>query len=241
MMTDENRFFKFVWRFNGIVLMIVGVAAICAMIVSVYALRDEIGRGGNRRNTATINERVSSKDHWSLGTLTKIDGTDFSMIPLLSDQDHAKSSSGEFSGSSSGPGNCVNNMLFINIVNNNSKWLFNTNKYIILNSELISEYESCQNNRIVRAVLYVVVRKDTNGDKKISYDDKMDIAVSTCGGDDYKEIVTGIDNFIGHQAIDKDKLFIAYKKQGAGHSAIVSLGDFSLINQKSFPALGKSS
>ena len=225
---DENRFFKFIWRFNGLILMIVGVLAIGVLGFSGYKMFRDVRHERTTRNIVNVVEDQQVDEKWQLGHLINISGSSYVVVPLYSDQKYAQS---YFSKSS----DSTRNLLFIDVRSNQKKWLFKTNDYLIVNQEFLSEKEINGKDEVIRAILYMVVKKDTNGDKRLTADDKMDIALSTPGGDNYKEVVTGIDGFIGHRVIDKDTVFIIYQKQGTGYSGRVDLRDFSFTNQMELP------
>jgi len=235
MISEENRFFKFVWRFDGIIFMITGVLALIIIAVSGYQLVNSLKRGKDTRETLNIAGNVNTDKQINLGEITDIENTDYIMIPLQSPQNSQKfsSCSSEYR---------ILNILFVNKQNNMGKWLFGNNDHSILLHELLSEKDDCDSDpKIIRAILYEVVNKDTNGDNIVSEDDKKIIALSSSSGDNYKEILSGLDSFIGHKVLDKDTLFLVYQKQGMGYAATVSLSDFSITNQRLLPKVGDKS
>jgi heme/copper-type cytochrome/quinol oxidase subunit 2 len=211
---EENKFFKFVWRFNGVVFMITAVLAIGVLSFAGYRMYQEVTRERATRNIVNVAEDSPIKETWQLGHLQNISGTSYVIIPLYSDQNYAQS---YFSKSAQS----TRNVLFINIKTNQKKWLFDTNNYLIINEEHLSEKEFDHRDRNIRAILYSVVKKDTNGDKRLTNDDKIDVALTTPSGDNYKELLNGIDHLVGYRLLDKDTMFMVFQKQGIGYSASV--------------------
>ena len=175
---EENRFFKFVWRFNGIVFMIAAVLAIGVLSFAGYRIYQDVTRERATRNIVNVAEESPIKEKWQLGHLQNVSGTPYVIIPLYSDQSYAQS---YFSKSAES----TRNVLFINIRTNQKKWLFDTNNYLIINEELLSEKEFDHRERNIRAILYSVVKRDTNGDKRLTNDDKIDVALTTPSGERY--------------------------------------------------------
>ena len=77
---DDNKFFKGIWRFNAlaIFLAIVILSGIFLVEFFSYYLRDE------PTPTPVINlaDDPDEKELWKLGNATKINGTDFVLMPL---------------------------------------------------------------------------------------------------------------------------------------------------------------
>jgi len=225
---NENRFFRFVWRFNGIILMVAGMLSIFALLIGGYSFIRNTTRERDTRNIVNVQGDATIEEKWQLGHMSPIEGGPYVMIPLHSDQKYAQS---YYSKSSSS----ARNYLFINSQNNKKHWLFDTNQYLIADISLLSEKEFRAEKRNIRAILYRVVKRDTNRDKRLTDDDLQDIALSRPNGKGYKEILNGIDVFIGQWLIDEDMLLIVYQRKGIGYSANVTLSDFRLLNESELP------
>jgi hypothetical protein len=113
--------------------------------------------------------------------------------------------------------------------------LYNTNEYLIINKELLSDKEYNEKEPQIRAILYIVIQKDMNGDNRLTNDDKTVVGLSKPSGDGYKEILSGVEVFVGHKLLDKGTMLIIYQKRGVGYSAHVALADFSISNESELP------
>ena len=227
---EENRFFKFVWRFNSLVLMFAGVLTIGVLGFAGYKIYQDLTHERTVRDIVIVAENNHIDEKWQLGRLKKIAGSPYLMIPLFSEQSYAKAYYGKSSQS-------ARNILFINTINNEKRWLLDTDDYLIVRDELLSEKEYDQENRPIRAILYTVVKKDTNGDKRLTSDDKIVVALSTPSGHGYKEILNEIDVFIDYQMLNKDTMLIIYQKQGVRYSATVALAGFTISSQTEIPEI----
>lgn len=225
---EESKFFRFVWRFNGLILMVAGVLAIGVLAFAGYKIVVDITRERGTYNIVNVQEKGDIKEKWQLGYMSKIQGSPYVMIPLNSDQGYAQS---YYSKSSSS----ARNYLFINSQNNDKHWLFNTNQYLVVDSDLLSENESASEEREIRAILYKVVKSDTDNDKRLTNKDLQTIGMSLPNGKSYKEILEGIDVFVGQRLVDQDTLLIVFQKNGIGYSANVNLSGFIVSNETELP------
>lgn len=225
---EENKFFRYVWRFNGLILMIAGVLGIGVLAFAGYQIFAEIARERDVRTIVNVQEENDIKEKWQLGYMSKIQGSPYVMIPLNSDQRYAQS---YYSKSSSS----TRNYLFINSKNNDKHWLFNTNQYLVVDSEFLSENEYNSDEREIRAILYKMVKSDTDNDKRLTSKDLLTIGMSLPNGKEYKEILEGIDVFVGQRLLDPNTLLIVFQKDGVGYSANVNLPGFVVTDETELP------
>lgn len=227
---EENRFFKFVWRFNGIIFMFAGVLTIGVLGYASYKMYRDTTRERNVGNIVNVAENKHIDEKWQLGRMEKIDGTPYAMIPLYSDQNYAQSYYSKSAQS-------TRNILFINMGNNQKRWLLDTNDWLIISSDILPEREYNEKDKLAKVILYSIVKKDTNDDKRLTSEDKSIIALSQLSGENYKEVLNDIDVLIGQQLLDNNTLIVIYQKKGIGYSATVSLADFSISNQAELPKI----
>jgi hypothetical protein len=228
---DENRFFKFVWRFNGIVLMLAGVLAVGVLGFAGYKIFRETTREREVRNIVNVTDETDSDEKWRLGYLQDVDGTPYLMIPLYSDQSYAQSYYSKSSYS-------TRNYLFINSETNKKRWLLDTNDYLIMNDEMLSVENYDAKDRKVRAILYHMVKEDTNGDDRLTHDDLSVVALSKPDGTEFGEILSNLDVFVGHRVIDAKTILLVYQKKGIGYSATLSMEDLILSSATELPKVG---
>ncbi len=228
---EESKFFKYVWRCNGVIIMIAGLLAIGILLFVSYKLFQESTREREVRNIVNVEESSDIEEKWQLGYLSKIQGTSFGMIPLYSDQNYTQSYYDKSSSS-------VRNYLFINSENDEKGWLFNNNNNLISDTSMLSVEEFGDENRKVIAILYEVIKSDTNDDQRITNEDLKSISISRPNGKEYKEILTNVDVFVGQQLMGKDNLLIVYQRNNIGYSARVNLTNFSVSDETELPKIG---
>ncbi|NEO79527.1 hypothetical protein [Moorena sp. SIO4G3] len=226
---EDNKFFRFVWRFNAIVIMASGLLAIAVLAFGAIEIVRSSTRERQGINIVNVDDDSSSSQEWELGNLKEVDGTTYLMVPLHSDQSYTQSYYSKSTRS-------TRNYLFLDSETGNSKWLFAKNDYLIASDRFISETNDKENNRLkskpVIAVLYQLIKEDTNGDGRLTNDDSMTIALTHPKGNDYQEVLTGVDKFLGYKVLKANSLLILYQRDGIAYSAKVSLENFTLSNEK---------
>lgn len=226
---EDNSFFRFVWRINGLVIMVGGLMAIVVLAFSGYKIAKDITRERGVRNIVNVKEEKNVQEKWQLGNLSKVQGSPYVMISLNSDQSYAQSYYSKALSS-------VRNYLFINSSSNEKHWLLETNQYLITNATfLLSEKEDCSKPKNVIAILYKIVKDDTNNDGRLTGDDLQTIGLSLPTGQGYKEVINGIDQFIGYSLVDEGSVLVVFQRNGVGFSAHISLSDFTVLNETELP------
>jgi hypothetical protein len=175
------------------------------------------------QNPGTKDEKAE-KTKYVMGEFSLTKGTDYLVAPVYIDYSGKgrimNSSSSEYGDYSSkkGDDSSVNNYVFVNRQDLSSRKLFPDNRSTILSAEHLGEAgtEGTGSNqktivKNVKAILYQVVKTDTNSDKKLNREDKKAIAIADVNGGNYKELVTGIDRVINIHTQSKDKRVVLYQ------------------------------
>ncbi|OCQ23742.1 hypothetical protein A7985_07325 [Pseudoalteromonas luteoviolacea] len=227
---EDNKFFKLVWRFNGLLISVTGILAIGVLLFAMYQIFKDITRERNTQNIVNFEESGKAKESWRLGHVTSLTSHRTLMIPLNSDQSFNR---GYFSKSS----NSTRNYLFINTETNLNKWLFNHTNFLIESaSQLrIGDYSS---KEPVIAILYSLVKLDSNSDNRLTPSDLTTVSISKPNGSGYKEILTDVEHVIGNTLLSETELFIIYQLNGKSLSSIINLTNFEIVNTKELPKVG---
>ena len=225
---EESKFFKYVWRINGLILLVAGILAIGVLAFVGYKIYLETTRERGTRNIVNIQKESEMEEEWRLGYMSEIQGTPYVMVPLNSDQSYDQS---YYSKSTSS----ARNYLFIKSTNNEQHWLLGNSEYLITDTDMLSEHGYGKEERSIRAILYQVVTEDTNEDGRLTSKDLKTISISHSDGREYKELIQGIDHFVGHRTVDENTLLIVYQKKGVGYSANISLSDLVISNEQELP------
>jgi hypothetical protein len=233
---EENRYFRFVWRVNGIAIM--------------FLLLFVIGFGGynfikeilhRERSPVIRNVAVDpqGEEKWTLARPVSIDGTQFIYIPLVSEKKNI---------SISGPGTLKavhsygqgyfapsRNLLFVNKQTRDMKWLFKDNRQLIADMDLLSVQKQGSKDRMIDAILYQVISKDTNGDKKLTSEDLADIAISNPDGTRFKEVFQSVERIFGAMSVGRREVLVLYQSKGKGYASTIRLQDMSIKDTREMP------
>lgn len=204
--------------------MAAGVLAIGVSAFVLYEIFGDVTEERSRLNIVNAQSEDDVEEEWQLGQIMQIPGSPYVMIPLRSDRRNVQS---DYSKS----GLSVQNYLFINSETNESNWIFENNKHLILSAGFIPEEYYGSDQEDVQAVLYEVIKEDTNDDGSLSDEDLMTISLSRTSGDKYTEVVDDVEEFVGHAFFENDKLLIVYQKGGIGYSARIDLSGFVVSNE----------
>ena len=227
---EENRFFKLVWRFNGLIISVAGVLAVVVLAFVTYKLFQEVTRERSTHNIVNVDGHKEVDENWRLGHLSEVGAGKNLMIPLYSDQSFNQD---YFSKSS----NSIRNYLFINTDTSQKKWLFDHTNYLIEQSDRVSlgDYSS---REPVAAILYQLVKLDSDHDDRLSANDLTTVAITNPDGTGYQELIQEVDSVTGHKLLNETELFIIYQKRGASYSAIIDLVSRELTRNSVLPAIG---
>lgn len=231
---EESKFFRNIWRFNAIVISTAGIISIFLLIFAGYHIIKDLFGKRQVEDVVNITENENISEKWSLGYMKSLEGTDYVLVPLESDQSYAQS---YYSKSSSS----YRNFLFINLKTNEQHWLFTQNKWLIAKNDYLYDKKYGQKDRKVIAIMYNIVKSDTDKDKRLTVKDKLTLALSNPSGGQYREILPSIDKLIGHSLIGTDEILILYQNRNIAYAARFSLENFKLVNEKELTKIKNNS
>lgn len=219
-----DRFFNVITKFNTIIIAVVGIMAIFVLSFLGYWLIRENTSTRHARGMVNLDQKADLKEEWVYGSLRTIPGVDVAILPLETKQSFSLRYSGK-------EANSIRNLLFINPKSKDSKWLLKNNDGLIsykFLKEEGNEHKDKDKLEEVLVILYYNVKRDTNNDSRLTFNDLKSIALSKPDGTGYREILTDVDVVLGHTLLDKTKLFIVYQTKDQAKYATVNLSDFSL-------------
>lgn len=234
---DNNKFFKWVWRFNA--LAIAGAAVICFLLGSFLAVKFFMNETRTRRVTNLINVEGASKvkEEFVLGYPSMIRGTDYMRIPLYREQSY---SAAYYSKNSTA--NDVN-YLFLNSHTGHSKWLMPTNAQLFLYPKYLEEKHKGHMPSPARleektiGIVYVMAEKDTNGDKRLSDKDAVTISYSLPDGSGFKKLIESIDRVHAIEQASDNNLVIIYEKNKETICETYDVSSMKHLSHNTIPSL----
>jgi hypothetical protein len=236
-----GKLFRWIWRANGVFILFAGIGLICLLAIGIFSLVKEAFRlrhYNSVRIQTEPSESVTVK--FGYGKFARIEGTDFAMSPISSEQ---KTFASVFESSSSsyktGYSNTVRNFAFLNLADQSIRFLLPNNDILIVaNSKITAKKNSSDSSENSIACLsYQVVVSDTNGDKQLSSADKKTIALSSVDGTDYLEMLKNVDDVVGEERIDDDLMLYTYVLNGKTIISLISLTERKIVSTKELPVI----
>lgn len=133
-------------------------------------------------------------------------------------------------------GGQTHNLVFLDTNSLKSQRLFDTNAYVILQTEQYTQ--KVKSEAVTRWLVYRVLKADTDGNKRLDRDDLITLGVSSASGKGYVEVLTGITDIFGLTMVTPGKLVAVYGKNGKKATSIVDLEKRSVIATQSVVDLG---
>ncbi len=188
-----------------------GAIAIVLLLIATAVMIKNMLEVDTSTNIINIQQETNSTEILTLGVLRRIEGSSSVIVSLASDDKGGSKSFKSSYGSSR-----VRNYLFINNKNGTQHWLFKDNGFLIHHISFLTHEGYEKKNETVEIILYRVIKSDSNKDNILSGRDLETIAISRADGSIYKELITGVDRYIGEKFIDKETLLMIYQKKGVG-------------------------
>jgi hypothetical protein len=229
-MTDSNRFFRFLWRANALVIFCVALlAGLLGLYGLFYIVKDNI-RNREVTDVLIVNPEQQVEEETILGYPRAIPGTTFVRIPLYREQ---KTDLSYYSKSSNA--NTVNEV-FIDSATGNSVWLFKGTQRLILGSvDILSKLKA--EAPLATAIVYTVAEKDTDANGRLTPSDHVSVGFSNPQGNTYNPLLEDIEKLFATEQVADDRLMVLYAKNGESRIVTFSLPAFNVIKDTLLPKL----
>jgi hypothetical protein len=229
-----NSFFDYVWQFNA--LAIAGAAVLC-IVLGIYTtarIFKQETRPRRVTNVVNVGEKENVTEEFTLGSPTIIVGTQYVRVPLYRGPSYSASGGSFYSKSSD---QNVVNYLFLNTSSNESRWLFESARQLLISSQVLSKKLKTLPDEQSAAVgiVYSIVERDSNGDNRLTERDAVSLAVSAVDGTDYRKLIDGIERLYSVQQIADDKVLVLYQKNQQTISELYSVPAMVRLQQSSIP------
>jgi hypothetical protein len=228
-----TKFFRYLWRLNGLFIFVAALLAIVVLGTLAFEVLDFGGR--NEQVIEVKNSQESKVQKPEMGEFSSIDGTPFLWAQLTFGNQYG---GGSFS--SSGRSYSVQNHLFLNSITLERRWLFPSNKQLLLKSELIQRtVDKKTGEKTTVAIFYEIISKDTNGDGKLTSDDKSAFGLTKPNGTDWKPVIVDVDRLLNIEGIlNAESLVVIYEKDKKTFASKVNTRIFEVIqtSQIAMPA-----
>lgn len=249
----SEKFFKWVWNINGLVLLI---GLIITILVVGYNLASFLFKSNTQMDHQALNlaEDEKQQEKWKLGYPRKVADSDYYYIPLESEKRSVdiKSESAVYESFSGGSYKYTptrsKNILFINDQTNQAEWLFNTTDQLIIDFSTLSfeeefalttNYSDKKADPKPRGISYQVIKNDTNNDKILDDKDKRTFALSQIDGSNYTEVISGYNRIVESSVNAEGNLFVVFINNNEVYSMLIELETFKVISKSMLPKVGE--
>jgi hypothetical protein len=166
-----------------------------------------------------------------LSSFTPIQGTDHLMAGIISAPVSRESSLNPLewinNSSSSSYSSGTYNYVFFNLGTEEYKRLLPTNEYVVFQTAGFPtlQFDPAQPDKpapIVEWWVYSIIKKDTNKDGNLGYEDKITISISDVGGTGYTELIENVDAILGQIYKDNSAMFIMYNADKKNYIAKIN-------------------
>jgi len=239
-MSDENRFFRFVWRFNAILLAAVVFVVLVSLGWGLFSLLsisrvyspEPVGHfapvpkaaeqhytfrlANSQLQTSLANEKVLTLQRWP------------------ADQNEYDLSIG--SGPSSSRMAQDVNLLAVDRQDANSHWLFHGYDRLIVSQDPVNATQPPDSKGTPPVIALVIqsVDADTNKDGELTYKDRQSLYFYDQGTSEAVKFLTA-DDIIVTEQIEGGKYLVVYENGKVATAATYSIPDFKLLTQKPLP------
>ncbi|WKD24463.1 hypothetical protein NDQ71_05115 [Pseudoalteromonas sp. KG3] len=237
---NSDKFFKWVWNLNGIILL-VGVL-IATALISVQLVTTVFNDNDVEPPALNLADDKNEEEKWRLGYPRRVGETDFYYIELESEKLTVEASiqaeaevramfSSKYKPTRS------KNVMFINGKTNYANWLFDTTDQLItdISPLYLSEFDSQSK---AAGIAYHVIKNDTNNDGLLSNEDKSTFALSKIDGSGYSEVLTGYDRILEYTVNEQGDMFMLFIDNADVFSMLVDLTTFKVIDKRQLPKVG---
>lgn len=246
---EKQSFDSKIWRFNGVIIALAGVLAIFILLLGAaslgYDFFKSMTRDVQREDMVNVSSNDDIEEYFEYEMPTMIPGTNVMLVPLSLSQRYEYNSYKDKQVSSN------RNLLFFDTKTNHHHWLFPHNDYLIRfttiqenNHSQIANYAQnshLQNNGFLEdetniiANTYQVIKRDTDGNERLSEGDETTFALSKPNGSGYVEILEGIEDILSTQTNQEGQLVVVYQKSNQSFVATISLIDLKLVQNLPLP------
>jgi hypothetical protein len=228
-----NKFDRVLWRINGILFLVI---LIFGTYGSVRSLSPPFAQRPSRQNTpGLVNEAqgTGEKELLNLGWPSRITGTSILRMPLRSEPlSRGSSSFSSFKGG--GDRAQTRNYLFVDHSDLSSWWLFQGfDRAILKEHDLRADIEG--KDKPVISTIFEVATADTNGDHRITEEDRVAAFFAAADGKKPIEIVSPSDRIISVDQVPNNQVLIVYQRAATVTAALFSAQDGAKIKESPLP------
>jgi hypothetical protein len=202
------------------------ITAAALLIVLGFELVGDLRREGRQPDVVKIAEEMVDRTEFSLGEYELVEGWPVVRVELTSEQDYG-------SGLALKSSWATRNFLFYDYEKDAFHWLVEGNGQLFpWYAEIPAEVYGRKRDP-VRAVLYEVVREDTNDDGRLNVRDISALAISDPSGNSFKILIENIGVLKNHVPIGTTGSLVFYEMDETMHVAEIDLVRQEVVKNRS--------
>ncbi len=230
---EQNRFFLTINRINSLLILVAAIGALVA-IGSLLVMNNQ----WHNRNAVKVSDdtagALEDETAYRFGSLEPVAGHPVQTVKLMSEN--------LSTGFSSGYGGAeTRNVLFLIGEQMEARWLYPTNRHLIIRFCKLKTPERGDEETPVQAISVSSVTHDTNHDNALSERDDITLALLRPDGTDYTEIATGIREVLD-STVSEDGANVTFLLQ-IGSQVVArkhALDTFQLVSERTLSQIAKS-
>jgi hypothetical protein len=228
-----NKFDRILWRINGILFLLILIFGTYGIVRS---FSQPFPRAPSHQNgPAIVNEAqgTNEKELLHLEWPSRIAGTSILRMALRSEPLSKESSSfSSFKGGADRPQ--TRNFLFIDHSDLSSWWLFEAFDYAILKEHDLRADIEGKDKRVIGPV-FEVATADTNGDHRVTNEDRLAAFFTAADGRKPVQIVSPSDRIISVDQVTNTQVLIVYQRGPTVTAGLFSTQDGAKIKESPIP------
>ena len=185
---ENNRLFLYINRLNSILFLLILISTL-AFLAYAFA---ELNRQPNERavEIEPPGEPSGKREVIELSEVEAVYGHDYQTIMAYSRNDGLLGSGGY--------SRTVRNLLFLDPQGSNPRWLMATNDQVITELNQLW-HEDANHDYVTDYHYFYIVSTDSNGDGRLSDEDRIDVYISSPSGTEVSLLARGLERVINHQ------------------------------------------
>jgi hypothetical protein len=219
-----NRFDRVLWRING-VFFFIALGALFWGITSSFRYGSFHRSRPPRRPDVALAKPANSDEILEFGDATSVKGTPFLRIPL-----NARGEGPDGPSFSKGMETRLCNYRFVDNNDLSAWWLFEGFNRLITHVHDLRLPESGNAGPVI-ATFYEVVSADTDGDHRLTQNDREAVYFSGPDGRKPKEIIPPTDGLLSFEQVRPEEILIIYRRDDSIVAGLFSLRNGTKIKE----------
>jgi hypothetical protein len=210
-----DRFFTWVWRINGLVLLALGLAGVVGATALAFNMALFWSRDRPDQQLTQVAGADLNTEDLRLADFRPIAGTQFLYAALAPPSEYIGS------GSSGGLG-LARNLLFFDMNSRKAHWLFPDNDQVVKSFSFLMDppgsryfYEDGDAHKREQVAVAILLELEPVPNKPGGHDDARSLAIATAEGRGLASIAQPIGGLLGYHQASKDSAFVFYVSDGA--------------------------